>query len=361
MICLRTIRMKKIVTVIGARPQFIKMALVSGALRRIGIKEIVIHTGQHYDRNMSEVFFKELEIRKPDYNLGIGSGSHGEQTAKMLMGIEKLLMRHYPEIVLVYGDTNSTLAGALAAAKLGIAVAHVEAGLRSWNTGMPEEINRVATDSISSLLFCPTRNAVNNLQGINGRGKKVYLVGDVMYDLLKLCSKKITGPENPGDYILCTVHRAENTDCENNLKDIFRAMKLIKKRIIMPLHPRTEKFIRKYKIKVARNIKIIKPAGYLEMLGLEKHASFIMTDSGGVQKEAFIFNVPCITLRQETEWVETVANKMNVLTGTSPERILSAVRMFNGHKPRIHHEKFYGNGLAHKRIAEILKGAQGRD
>lgn len=348
--------MKKIVTVIGARPQFIKMALISNALRTRGVKEIIIHTGQHYDRNMSEVFFEELDIKKPDYNLGVGSCPHGEQTAKMLMGIEKLLMRLSPEIVLVYGDTNSTLAGALAAAKLGIRVAHVEAGLRSWNINMPEEINRVATDSISSVLFCPTKASADNLKS-EGRRSGVYLVGDVMYDLLKLWSKRIIIPENPGDYILCTVHRQENTDCKGSLKGIFEAMGLIKKRIIMPLHPRTGKFIKKYKIKAAGNIKIIKPVGYPEMLNLEKHASLIITDSGGVQKEAFIFNVPCVTLREETEWVETVANKMNVLAGTSPKKILSAIKRLNGCYKKIRPEKFYSDGFAHKRIAEILNRA----
>ena len=345
--------MKKIVTVIGARPQFIKMMLVSYALKEKRIKEIVVHTGQHYDKNMSDIFFKELQIPMPDYNLHVGSDSQGVQTARMLMKIEKIVLNEKPQIVLVYGDTNSTLAGALAASKLKIRIAHVEAGLRSFNMSMSEEINRIVTDSISSIFFCPTKISVDNLKQ-EGKSKDVYLVGDVMYDSIKKYATTLDMPQERGRYILCTIHRAENTNYAHNLRNIFKALGLLKYKIILPLHPRTAKFLKEHQIKVAYNIKIMKPVNYKQMLSLEKYAKMIIADSGGVQKEAFIFNVPCITLREKTEWVETVESGMNVTVGTSVDRILSAVNKVTKTRERINPEEFYGDGFAHKRIADIL-------
>ena len=344
----------KIVTIVGTRPQFIKMALVSKALKQKRICEIIIHTGQHYDANLSEVFLRELNIPIAKYNLGVGAGTHGQQTARMILGIEKILFDEKPDTVLVYGDTNSTLAGALAAAKLKIRIAHVEAGLRSFNLRMPEEINRVITDRISSIFFCPTRTSVFNLKKENII-KNVFLVGDVMYDSLRnyldYCRQEYNQEKG---YILCTIHRAENTDCRQRLKNIFKALSLIENKIILPLHPRTEKLLRKYNIKKATTIKVIKPVGYFEMLSLERQAKVIMTDSGGVQKEAFIFNIPCITLREETEWVETVKSRMNVLTDVDIGKILRALRYMPRQRKRIDAAKFYGDGFAHVKIAEIL-------
>lgn len=350
--------MKKIATIIGARPQFVKMAQVSAELASRNIKEVVIHTGQHYDKCLSGIFFRELKIPKPDYNLGVGSGPHGEQTAKMLRGIERILIKERPDLVLVYGDTNSTLAGALAASKLNIDVAHIEAGLRSYNNRMPEEINRVVADSVSCLLFCPTRIAVNNLKK-EGRTKGVYLTGDVMYDSIKMYRHVIDRRRSPGSKggrILCTIHRAENTDDPANLRQIFGALAKTGKGVLIPLHPRTAGSLKKYGIRIAANIRLIKPVGYIEMLELEKNAPVIVTDSGGVQKEAFIFGVPCVTLRNETEWVETVKNGKNVLVGASAQKLIKAVKKAAA-SPRKHSdpERAYGDGRAHKKIVDILE------
>ncbi len=345
--------MKKIVTVIGARPQFIKMALVSKALRKRRIKEVVVHTGQHYDREMSKLFFDELGIRRPDYNLGVGSGPRGAQITGMLTGIEKALLEAKPAMVLVYGDTNSTLAGALAAVKADIKIAHVEAGLRSYNRCMPEEINRVITDKVSGALFCPTNIAVKNLKK-EGISKGVFLVGDVMYDLLKTVINKIDKPSFGRPYILCTVHRAENTDSRGNMKEIFKALRGAGARVILPIHPRTSGCIKKYDITIPANVTIIKPVGYKEMLGLEKWAEVVITDSGGVQKEAFILGAPCVTIRNETEWTETVDSGMNKVAGQSSEKIISAIRACGRIRSAVGPEKFYGDGRAHQRIADIL-------
>ncbi|MFH1593981.1 MAG: UDP-N-acetylglucosamine 2-epimerase (non-hydrolyzing) [Candidatus Omnitrophota bacterium] len=345
--------MKKIVTIIGARPQFIKMALVSRALKSQHIKEVVIHTGQHYDRNMSDVFFSELNIRRPDYELGAGCGSHAKQTAKMLIGVEDVLLKEKPDMVLVYGDTNSTLAGALAASKLNIGIAHVEAGLRSFNSSMPEEINRVVTDSISGVLFCPTRVAVDNLRR-EGRTRGVHLVGDVMYDSLKKFSSLIKKKGESEKYILCTIHRAENTDNLKNIKNIFKALGMLKKCVILPIHPRTSKCIKRYNIRIAGNIKVTKAVSYSKMLDLEKNAEVIVTDSGGVQKEAFIFNTPCVTIRNETEWLETVKAGLNCVTGVNVKKIVMAVKKMSKLRKIMDPERFYGDGLAHERIAKIL-------
>lgn len=347
----------KVATIVGARPQFIKAAPVSRWLR-LHHREVLIHTGQHYDDLLSEVFFRELEIPTPDYNLGVGSASHGRQTGEMLARVEEVLLEEKPDWVVVYGDTNSTLAAALAAAKLHIPVAHVEAGLRSYNRKMPEEINRVLTDHLSSLLFCPTDTAVRNLvrEGIT---QGVHKVGDVMYDLalwgLEVAEQKSTilqtlGIE-PGGYLLATIHRPNNTDDPGNLSAIVSALNDVAETVIFPAHPRTQKALKHWGIHLNSNVRITEPVGYLDMLVLEKNARMILTDSGGVQKEAYILGVPCVTLREETEWVETVEAGWNILVGASRERIVEAVRNFNptGERPPL-----FGDGHASQRIVEIL-------
>jgi len=353
----------RVVTVVGARPQFIKMAPVSREFERVGGDEIIIHTGQHYDYEMDEVFFEQLKIREPDYYLGVGSGSHGYQTGEMLKRIEEVLMREKPDLVLVYGDTNSTLAGALAAVKLHIKVAHVEAGLRSFDKRMPEEVNRVLTDHVSDYLFAPTETAVKNLYN-EGIRKGVYLTGDVMYDAL-LYNIKIARKNSkilkelglkPKEYLLATVHRAENTDNKENLKSIIEAFVESGELIVFPVHPRTRKYLEAYglmdKIKTAENVMLIPPVGYLDMLVLEENARKILTDSGGVQKEAYFLKVPCITLRERTEWVETIEDGWNVLVGANKEKILKAIKEFepNG---EIYTYKF-GDGDASEKIVKIL-------
>ncbi|GIV96198.1 MAG: UDP-N-acetyl glucosamine 2-epimerase [Herpetosiphonaceae bacterium] len=316
----------KIVTVVGARPQFIKAAAVSRILRSTpGLNEILVHTGQHYDENMSDVFFEELNIPRPDYHLGIGSGSHGAQTGRMLEAIEQVLLAERPNWVLVYGDTNSTLAGALAAAKLHIPVAHVEAGLRSFNRKMPEEINRVLTDHAADLLFAPTEAAVENLRREGIPGERVIFVGDVMYDAALYFG---TRAEQRSDvlarlglkaqnYVLATIHRAENTDNADRLRDIVSGLVDLAHDIavVLPLHPRTRGALQREGLldKAIGPICLIDPVGYLDMIMLEKHARLIITDSGGVQKEAFFYRVPCITLRNETEWTELVTLGWNQL------------------------------------------------
>jgi len=357
----------KVATVVGARPQFIKMVPVSRELRKY-FDEIVIHTGQHYDYEMSRIFFEELKIPEPDYNLGVGSGSHGYQTGEMMKRIEKVLIKEKPNLVLVYGDTNSTLAGALAAAKLHIKVAHIEAGLRSFDRKMPEEINRVLTDHISDYLFAPTETAVKNLykEGIrNG----VYLTGDVMYDALlsniKVAQNKLRILRDlglkPKKYLVATVHRAENTDNKRNLKSIIEAFIESDELIVFPAHPRTLEYLKVYnllkEIKEAENILLIKPVGYLEMLILEKNARKIITDSGGIQKEAYFLKVPCITLREKTEWVETVEDGWNILVGANKEKIIRAIKDFEP-KEKTYTYKF-GSGKASKNIVKILIESEG--
>ncbi len=349
----------KIVTVVGARPQFIKAAPVSRVLRQTH-SEILIHTGQHYDENMSAVFFAELGLPRPDVNLGVGSGSHGAQTAAMLAGIEAVLLAEKPDRVLVYGDTNSTLAGALAAAKLHIPVAHVEAGLRSFNQKMPEEINRVLTDHISDLLFCPSQTAVDNLAA-GGITRGVHLVGDVMADALLWAAEHAraestileqVGVQEKG-YLLATVHRAENTNDPVRLRAILDAFAALDELIVFPIHPRTRKCIENLtpKSKI-QNLKSIDPVGYLDMVRLEQAARMILTDSGGIQKEAYWLGVPCVTLRDETEWVETVEAGWNVLTGAETARIVAAVRDF---APPEKWPALYGDGRAAERIGDCLR------
>lgn len=347
----------KIITVVGARPQFIKAAAVSNIIRKEH-EEILIHTGQHYDVNMSKIFFKELGIPKPDYNLEIGSGGHGEQTGKMLMELEKIYLKEKPDLVLVYGDTNSTLAGALCASKLLIPVAHVEAGLRSFNMSMPEEQNRILTDHISKLLFVPTDTASKNLTK-EGIIDGVYNVGDVMFDAVlhfkNLAKEKSNIIEKLNikdkEYILTTIHRAENTNDIDRLKNIIEALNESGKTIIVPLHPRTKKYIADYGLMFNENVTIIEPVGYLEMLDLEMNAQKIVTDSGGVQKEAFFMKKPCITMRDETEWVETVDNGWNVVVGTDKIKILDSLLKFNA----VNEQKpVFGDGNAANKILSLI-------
>lgn len=364
---------RKLVTVVGARPQFIKAATVSRALlERDDVREILIHTGQHYDANMSEVFFEELEIPKPGYNLGIGSDSHGAQTGRMLEGIEQVLLKEKPVWVLVYGDTNSTLAGALAAVKLHIPVAHVEAGLRSFNRKMPEEINRVLTDHASDLLFAPTDTAVENLRQEGIIGERVKRVGDVMYDAALFYGNKAEKQSRildtlrlePKGYILATVHRAENTDDRARLSAIIRGLGQVAQEtpVVLPLHPRTKAALRSYNLysTAANDIRLIEPVGYLDMVMLEKHARVIATDSGGVQKEAFFHRVPCVTLRDETEWVELVDRGWNKLVSQLGDAFLAKLlkkMSFQPHLP-IQSPHLYGDGCAAQQISSHILGAR---
>lgn len=365
----------KIVTVVGARPQFIKAAAVSRAIRKHNsenrgnqINEIIVHTGQHYDHNMSEVFFNELDIPTPNYNLGVGSGSHGEQTGRMLEAIEKVLEQERPDWLLVYGDTNSTLAGALAAAKMHIPVAHVEAGLRSYNRKMPEEINRVLTDHVSTLLFCPTEAGGYNLRR-EGVSRGVHQVGDVMFDCmlhyLAKMGNNLTVVSSlglkPKGFALATVHRAENTDSTEALREIFEAFNEISKQIpvLVLVHPRTRKYLTSYGINTTSGVRLLEPVAYLQMIELECNAGVILTDSGGVQKEAFFVGTPCITLREETEWVETVECGANILCGAYRDRIVAAYDNLDKIKPETDiASKLYGNGRASNEIVGLLSGLQ---
>lgn len=378
----------KVVTVVGARPQFVKAAAVRRAIEtyseqraltgrrrsRKAFQEVLIHTGQHYDYGMDGVFFKELQLPKPDHHLGVGSGSHARQTALMLERIEAIVQKEKPDVVMVYGDTNSTLAGALVAAKLDIPVAHVEAGLRSYNRVMPEETNRVLTDHLSTLLFCPTLQSVRNLQkeGIrNGKEKVVKRVGDVMYDsilyysnvadktstILKDLLLRATLDSRLSNYYLATLHRAENTDDPSRLKSILAALREIGKDapVILPLHPRTQKMMKTYGLRLTgERIRPTDPVSYLAMLALEKNARAILTDSGGVQKEAYWLHVPCFTLREETEWVETVESGWNVLVGTETGRIVAEVRRRRRRKHPQKGTQGFGDGRASEKIVRTL-------
>jgi UDP-GlcNAc3NAcA epimerase len=356
----------KLLTVVGARPQFIKAAVLSRYLREnpsCGISEILLHTGQHYDQNMSEVFFSEMEIPHPEINLQIGSGSHGKTTGRMLEGIESLILERKPDVVLVYGDTNSTLAGALAASKLHVPVAHVEAGLRSFMMSMPEEQNRRLTDHLSTWLFCPTQTAVDNLshEGITGctnasqptsDNRRVSMTGDIMYDASLYYREKACTQTMEKDFFLLTLHRAENTDDPKRLSAIFSALnKLSEYRFIFPIHPRTRKNIEEKNIKLAGHIKLIEPVGYFKMLALESSCSVILTDSGGVQKEAYFFKKPCITLRDSTEWVELVNSGWNTLVGADTEKIIFTI---NNLQIPAEYPAFYGDGNCAKKICETF-------
>ena len=359
----------KLVTIIGARPQFIKAAPFSERFRT-SHEEVLVHTGQHYDANMSAVFFEELGMPKPHYNLGVGSGSHGKQTARMLEGIEEVLLKEKPEGLLVYGDTNSTLAGALAASKLHIPVFHVEAGLRSYNKLMPEEQNRILTDHVSDVLLCPTQTAVENLakEGITAG---VINTGDIMYDAvlrnINIATKKYSEGLwleeiikqngdvinlNENEYYLATIHRAENTDNPEKLSKILKAFSGLEKPVLLPLHPRTKKLIEKSHVELS-NVIIINPVGYLLMLYLTSNAYMVVTDSGGLQKEAYFLKTPCTTLRDQTEWVETLENSWNVLSHIEVEEITSKVQR-ELTCLRYPQPKLFGDGKAAFKICEAI-------
>lgn len=358
----------KIITVVGARPQFIKAATVSRAILVHNktnpqnlIKELIIHTGQHYDANMSDVFFEEMDIPKPTYTLGIGGSSHGAMTGQQLEKIESILIKEQPNYLLVYGDTNSTLAGSLAAAKLHIPVIHVEAGLRSFNMKMPEEINRILTDQISNVLFCPTQTAVDNLhnEGFKDKNCKIINVGDVMYDAALYYSEKSKKPKTldiDSRFVLVTIHRADNTDQQERLTNIVNALNQINKNIpvICPLHPRTMKHI--LNLEVKPRFLIINPVSYFEMIWLLKNCSLVITDSGGLQKEAYFFKKYCITMREQTEWVELVNEKVNYLVGNDTELMLEKVlKILNREKKiNIWSKQLYGKANAAQKIVNYL-------
>ncbi len=348
----------KIVTVVGARPQFIKMAPLSRVLREEH-SETVIHTGQHYDYEMSELFFNQLKIPEPDHNLGIRAATHGQQTGRMLAKLEDVITEEQPDLLMVHGDTNSTLAAALAGAKMGVPVGHVEAGLRSFDREMPEEINRVVVDHISQLLFVPTSAGMNNLKR-EGLEDKAYLCGDVMYDSLIYNLEIAKGSDilereglGPGEYMLATCHRPSNTDDTGNLAMILEAFSESGEEIIFPVHPRTRKFIAEHKLedRIEDNVKVIDPVGYLDFIWLEKNAAKILTDSGGIQKEAYILKVPCVTLRENTEWIETVEDGWNMLVGARKDRILGAIRDFG---PSGEQRRAYGDGRASEKILRAI-------
>lgn len=343
----------KVLTVIGARPQFIKAATVSREFISNNVEEIIVHTGQHYDNNMSDIFFTELDIPKPEYNLNVGSYTHAKQTALMLEGIEQAILNEKPDYVAIYGDTNSTLAGALAASKLNIQTVHIEAGLRSFNKKMPEEINRIVADHTSDILFAPTQNAINLLEK-EGLKSKAVLSGDVMYDALLYNSKKAEYKYQIQDitdikkYYLATIHRQENTDNLENLQNIFTAFSNLDLPVVLPLHPRTKNYLTTMKFN--DNIRIIEPVGYLEMLVLLKNSTKVLTDSGGLQKEAYLMKKPCLTLRTETEWIETQENNWNFIVGTNVNLIYEKI-MINNFGEQTNP---FGDGNAAKKIVEYL-------
>jgi UDP-N-acetylglucosamine 2-epimerase len=358
----------KIISVVGARPQFIKLASLSKELRKKH-REIILHTGQHYDDELSQVFFSELRIPEPDYNLGIGSAEHGEQTGRMLKAIEEVLLFEKPDLVIVYGDTNSTLAGALASAKLNIPVAHVEAGLRSFKKSMPEEINRVLTDHVSTLLFCPTLTSVKNLKR-EGIPKGVHLVGDVMYDSfidhLKVAEKKSKVMKKLNlqtkEFYLVTVHRAENTDSKENLKKLVQIVTRLDKSVVFPIHPRTRKKLSEFdlwdRLVSKPDLILIDPVSYLDMLALEKNARCVLTDSGGVQKEAFFLKTPCLTLRDETEWVETLKDGSNQLVGLEVDKVIRKIKRGDRLSTRVAKRTTLTSEGANKRITTIIANAK---
>jgi UDP-N-acetylglucosamine 2-epimerase len=354
----------KILSIVGARPQFIKAGPVLDAIRQAGHQSLLIHTGQHYDVEMSQTFFDDMGIPAPDDNLGVGSGPHGWQTGQMMVGIERVLQSLKPDWVLVYGDTNSTLAGALAAAKLNLPLGHIEAGLRSYNREMPEEHNRILADRCSDLLFCPTRTAVENLAR-EGMSEGVRLVGDTMYDAVLKYAQIAQSRSSildglglqPGSYLLATVHRAYNADRPENLRSILDGLAQTGRTVVFPVHPRTRKRIEALgglpkSGEPAGEVRMIDPLGYLDMLMLEQNADIILTDSGGIQKEAYFFRVPCITLRPETEWVETVEAGWNILVGTDPARIVQAVAEAKRDDTRP--PDLFGDGQASAKIVDCL-------
>jgi UDP-GlcNAc3NAcA epimerase len=350
----------KILTILGARPQFIKAGSVSREIAKYEeIEEIIVHTGQHYDTNMSDIFFDEMKIQKPNYFLGIGGKSHGAMTGQMIEKIEEVAIKENPDWVMVYGDTNSTLAGAIVASKLHIKLAHIEAGLRSFNMNMPEEVNRILTDRVSTILFCPTDTAIQNLknEGYENLDCKIVKSGDVMQDGAIFYKNLAVKPscEIKDDYILCTIHRAENTDDENRLRNIFEALEEIakEKQVILPLHPRTKKLLENLKLNI-ENLTLIDPVGYLEMIWLIDNCSLVMTDSGGLQKEAYFFEKQCITLRDETEWVELVKCGANTLVGADKEKILKTYKNNSNFDVENSKLDLYGGGKASENIIKEL-------
>ena len=351
----------KILTILGARPQFIKAGSVSREIAKHNeIEEVIVHTGQHYDTNMSDIFFDEMKIAKPNYFLGIGGKSHGAMTGQMIEKIEEVVLKENPDWVMVYGDTNSTLAGAIVASKLHIKLAHIEAGLRSFNMKMPEEVNRILTDRVSQILFCPTDTAIENLtkEGYDKLDCKIVKSGDVMQDGAMFYKNLSVKPsiDIKDDFILCTVHRAENTDDEVRLRNIFDALNeiAIDKQIILPLHPRTKKIISNLKLNID-NLTIIDPLGYLEMVWLIDNCGLVMTDSGGLQKEAYFFEKQCITLRDETEWVELVNIGANTLVGADKTEILKAYKNNSEFNLKNSNIDLYGGGEASEKIVLELE------
>ena len=354
----------KIVTIVGARPQFIKAAPLSRALKNAGHQEFLLHTGQHYDHGMSQVFFEELGLPEADKNLNVRSGGHGRQTGHMLMGIEEILLRERPDRVIVFGDTNSTLAGAIAASKMNIPLAHIEAGLRSFNRMMPEEHNRVLTDHCADFLLCPTATAVENLK-TEGVTQGVYQVGDLMYDSVLMFSETARLRSTILDalglkkhkYLLATIHRAYNTDDPQAIMNILSLLQSLDEPVVLPLHPRTRRRIDHFGLSKilagATNLKVIDPLGYLDMLMLEQNARMILTDSGGVQKEAYFFAVPCITLRPETEWVETLRDNWNVVVDLDAEKIARHVREWA--PPATPPQPVFGDGQSATKIVQAVE------
>jgi UDP-N-acetylglucosamine 2-epimerase len=346
--------------VVGARPEFVQLTPLSLALREVGHEQVIIHTGQHYDDRMSATFFEELPLPKPDYHLGVGSGRHGVQTGAMLEQLERVLMGDRPDGVIVFGDTNSTLAAALAAVKLHIPVAHVEAGLRSFNRTMPEEINRVVTDHVATRLFSPTETGMRNLER-EGITRGVEVTGDVMYDILRRVRPRLAKRAHqllpalglePGGYVLATIHRPGNTDDPEAMQRIARAFTRAEMPVMFSVHPRTRKLLDQYGIPWGAHVSLIEPVGYLDMLTLEESARCVATDSGGVQKEAFLLGVPCVTMREDTEWVETVEYGWNVLTGSRTEAIIAGIQRPRPAPPA---RNPFGEGDAARRIAESLR------
>lgn len=349
----------KIVTIIGARPQFVKASVISKALRQAGHTEILVNTGQHYDDNMARIFFEEMGIPKPDYDLGVGSGTHASQTAGSLVGIEEILLIEKPDFIIVFGDTNATVAGALAAAKLHIKIAHIEAGLRSYNRDMPEEINRVVTDVLSNLLFVPTQVAVANLKK-EGLTTGIHIVGDVMVDALMTYTRIAEQKSRilndlkleQKKFLLLTIHRPSNADHDDRLLSILREVSSIDLPVIFPIHPRSRARVEKLINQIAGNIRIIEPVGYLDMMMLEKYSKVIITDSGGVQKEAYLHKTPCLTVRGETEWVETVRDGWNYVVGNHLDKISS---LANDFPEPMQWKPHYGDGHSSDKIVQLLE------
>ncbi len=349
----------KIATIIGARPQFVKAAVISKALSHAGHEEILVNTGQHYDENMARIFFEEMGIPKPDYDLGVGSGTHASQTAGALVGIEEILLKEKPDYIIVFGDTNATVAGALAAAKLHIKIAHIEAGLRSYNRAMPEEINRIVTDVLSDLLFVPTQVASDNLSK-EGITSGIHIVGDVMVDSLMTYTEVAEQKSRILDdlnlekekFLLMTIHRPSNADHDDRLLSILKEVSNINLPVIFPVHPRSRARVEKLISQTSGDIRIIEPVGYLDMMLLEKYSKVIITDSGGVQKEAYLHMTPCLTVRGETEWVETVEDGWNYLVGNQLKKISQLAYDFPEPKRWKHH---YGDGHASDKVVQLLE------